>query len=128
MVPMAHTISAQLAARREALGMTIPALAARSGVSEPTIKRILSGQAGRVALDAVAAVAQALGLPLGLDPIDIETLREREARRKAERIARMVQGTSALESQAVDDATYRALVERSYHELLAGSKRRLWSV
>ncbi len=39
----------------------------------------------------------------------------------------MVQGTSALESQAVDAATYQRLIEKSVHELLAGSPRRLWS-
>jgi hypothetical protein len=49
-----------------------------------------------------------------------------QARAKAEEVARLVQGTSALESQAVDADAYRRLVERSYHELMAGSRRRLW--
>lgn len=42
-------------------------------------------------------------------------------------VARLVQGTNALEAQAVDDAEYRRLVERTYHELLARSRRRLWA-
>ena len=50
-----------------------------------------------------------------------------QARKKAEQVARLVQGTSALESQAVDAKTYKRLVEKTYHELLAGSRRRLWS-
>ena len=39
----------------------------------------------------------------------------------------MVQGTSALEGQAVTHADYQAMVESTYHELLAGSNHRLWS-
>ena len=39
----------------------------------------------------------------------------------------MVQATSALEGQAVGEQAYQAMVERTYHELLAGSNHRLWS-
>jgi len=39
----------------------------------------------------------------------------------------MVQGTSALESQAVDSETYRQMVRQTMHELMAGSRRRLWN-
>lgn len=123
-------LSDRLDARRRELGMTYPALAARSGVSEPTVKRILTDSAGaaqRASFAHVAAIALALGMPLDAQPLDADDFRAAAAREKAERIARMVQGTSALEAQAVDQAAYRRLVERSYHELLAGPPRRLWS-
>lgn len=107
--------------------MTFAALAARSGVSEPTVKRILGGHPGEASFANVAAVAAALGAPLELAAIDVEEFRRRQARAKAEAIARLVQGTSALEAQAVDRAAYERLVERTYHELLAGSGRRLWA-
>lgn len=106
--------------------MSYPALAARSGVSEPTVKRILGRGTGAASYDKVAAVAEALGMPLALEAIDPDEFRERTAREKAVRIARLVQGTSALEGQAVGGEEFRRLVERSYHELLAGSGRRLW--
>lgn len=118
---------ASLNARRRALGLTHAALAARSGVSEPTVKRILGGHLAEASFANVSAVLDALGLSLQTGEVSVREMREHQARRKAEEIARLVQGTSALESQAVDDATYRELVERTYHELLAGPARRLWS-
>lgn len=120
-------LSDRLDQRRERLGMTFPALAERSGVSEPTVKRILSGRVGGASFENVAAVAEALGMPLTTEPIDIEAFRERAAREKAERVARLVQGTSALEAQGVDAGEYRKLIERSVRDLLAGSRRRLWA-
>ena len=73
------------------------------------------------------AVAEALGASFGIEEADPEELCRQQARRKAEQIARLVQGTSALESQAVDQTAYARLVERSFHQLMAGSRRRLWS-
>jgi len=107
--------------------MSYSVLAARSGVSEPTVKRILGGRHAEASFANVAAVASALGASLDIAQADPDELCRQQARRKAERIARLVQGTSALESQAVDADSYRRLVERSYHQLLAGSRRRLWS-
>lgn len=119
--------SATFARRRTALGMSYPTLAARSGVSEPTVKRILAGRIAEASFANVAAVAHALGLSLSVQETDPDELCRQQARIKAEQIARLVQGTSALESQAVTPQAYAQLVERSYHELLAGSRRRLWS-
>ncbi len=115
------------AGRRKALGMSFPSLAARSGVSQPTIKRIFAGHMGEASFANVAAVANALGLSLELEESNADELLQQQARKKAEQVARLVQGTSALESQAVDGQTYQRLVEQTYHELLAGSKRKLWS-
>lgn len=123
-----HSISPDaLTARRKALGMTHAALAERSGVSEPTVKRILAGHLAEASFANVAAIAQALGASFSLSEIDPDELCRQQARAKAEHIARLVQGTSALENQALDAQTYNRLVERSYHELLAGPRRRLWS-
>lgn len=127
---MDHTprISAdRLNGRRKALGLSCAGLAARSGVSEPTVKRILGGRIAEASFGNVVAVCEALGVSLDLRESDVDELCRRQARTKSEEVARLVQGTSALESQAVDTESYRRLVERSYHELLAGSRRRLWS-
>lgn len=117
----------RLTRRRKALGMSYAVLARRSGVSEPTVKRILGGQIGDASFANVTAVAQALGVSFGLEETDADEFCRQQARLKARQIARLVQGTSALESQAVDSETYGRLVEKSFHEFLAGSKRRLWS-
>ncbi len=107
--------------------MTFAALASRSGVSEPTVKRILGGRLGEASFSHVVAIAGALGAPLAADEQDIEEMLRARARAKAHDVARLVQGTCALEAQAVDDTEYRRLVDRTYHELLAGSRRRLWA-
>lgn len=120
-------LAARLADRRKRLGMPYPALARRSGVSEPTVKRVLAGRLAEASFENVASIAAALGMPLMAQPIDIEDFRERAAREKAELVARLVQGTSALEAQAVDADQYRTLVERSMRDLLTGSRRLLWA-
>ncbi|MDI9411021.1 MAG: helix-turn-helix domain-containing protein [Bacteroidia bacterium] len=122
--PITH---AGLDRRRRDLGLTFAVLSSRSGVPEPTVKRILGGRLGEASFVHVVAIARALGSPISSDPQDVDEMVREQARLKAEGIARVVQGTSALEAQAVDDAEYRRLVERSYHELLAGSRRRLWA-
>ena len=58
---------------------------------------------------------------------DEQAFAERQAETKAEVIVRMVQGTSALESQAVDSDTCRQMVSQTVHELMAGPRRRLWN-
>ncbi|CAG1009025.1 hypothetical protein PHYC_03643 [Phycisphaerales bacterium] len=119
--------SDRFARRKDELRMSFSALAARSGVSEPTVKRILGGHLRQASFVNVASIASALGIPLGLSETDADEFCREQARKQAERIARLVQGTSALEGQAVEGAAYRRLVEKSYHELLAGPRRRLWS-
>ena len=127
MITTMHISAERLKHRRESLGMSYSVVAARSGVSEPTVKRILGGQAAEASFANVVAIAAALGASFAIEETDPEELCRQQARRKAERIARLVQGTSALEGQAVDQAAYDRLVERSFHQLMAGSRRRLWS-
>lgn len=114
--------------RRKALGMSLRALAARSSVSEPTVKRMLGGKLEQASLANVRAVAEALGMQLSVTPeSDAVSFAETAAEEKARWIVQMVQGTSALESQAVSQAEIEAMVRRTVHELMAGSPRKLWS-
>jgi len=107
--------------------MSYSVVSSRSGVSQPTVKRIFGGHIAEASFANVMAVANALGASLDVAETDPDELCRRQARRKAEQVARLVQGTSALESQAVDANSYSRLVEKSYHQLLAGSKRKLWA-
>lgn len=107
--------------------MSYGVLAARSGITEPTVKRILGGKVEGEAFAEVVAIAHALGLQFGEAESDPDDFCRQQARRKAEYIARLVQGTCALENQAVDAAAYNELIERSCRELMAGSRRRLWA-
>ncbi len=114
--------------RRASLGMSCQALAQRSGISRATVIRILESDGSDANTANVQAVAKALGLSLGFSAdLEAEAMREQQARKKAEWIVGLVQGSSALEEQAVDAEMYQAMVRRTIHELLAGSSRKLWA-
>ena len=87
-----------------------------------TVRRLSGGQRARLAL------AVALEMRLELEPqADADEVLDREARRKAERLVGMVQGSSALEGQGLDEATRERMIQRTVHELRAGSKRKIWA-
>jgi len=114
--------------RRRELRMSVTAIAKRSAVSLPTVARILSGRFPYASFANVAAIADALGMVLKLESVmDADDFREDQAQRKARQLVAMVQGTSALEAQAVDDRTLDAMTRQTVHELLTGSPRALWS-
>lgn len=115
--------------RRQQLGVTLPVLAARSGVSLPTVSRILVGGQQNANLATMLAMARVLGVRLNFEAeFDIDDLLERQARRKAERLVGLVHGSAALEGQGLDEDTRERMVRRTVHELRAGSKRKLWAV
>lgn len=123
-----YGIAAHLERRRKALKISRRLLAQRSGVSLPTINRILGGGWEHATFVNLKSVARALGMDFEIkNIIDEQDFAEQQAKTKAEIIARMVQGTSALESQAVDDETRNQMVRQTVHELMAGSWRKLWN-
>ena len=116
----------KLDARRRALGMSRAELARRSGVSLPTVNRVLSGKEKRPSTTNVASIAECLRVVVRLGAeSDIEELEpsatviERRARVKASQLVGLVQGTMALEAQAVDDKTLAQMVETTAWRLLA---------
>ena len=122
------TIGRRLDGRRRQLGMKQVELARRSGVSLPTVRRILTDESYNPAMASVEAMGQALGVRVALRPLSRATqFREREAERKARRLARMVQATSGLEGQAVDSTTIGDIERKIVHQLLAGPNSKLWA-
>ena len=91
------------------------------------MQRVLSGKEMDPGFSTVAALAGELGVAVRFEEDDVHALRRQQAEKKADRILAMVQGTSALESQAVSQETMRDLRERTINELLAGSNRKLWA-
>ena len=123
----------QLESRRARLGMSKADLARRAEVSIPTVRRLLSGRERRARTDIVAAIAAALGVEVRLsdsshvyESSEVSAFREAHARAKAKRLARLVQGTMALEAEAVGTTVLKEMEERNVHALLAGPGRRLW--
>lgn len=124
-----------LRTRMKALGMSFSALSERSGVSAAALKKLLTGKQENPTYNTLLAVSLALGVSMTLgNEITIKNecsateFQKQAARIKAEKIAKLVQGTSALESQAVGVQAYRDMVTRTYVELMAGSPRKLWAV
>ncbi len=114
--------------RRRELGLSQSALADRSGVSLPTVQRILSGHSPAASFDNTLAIADVLGMQLDAVPmIPAHELLKKQALKKAERLVRMVQGTSALEAQGVSARHIGQMIKKTVQELLAGSRRRLWA-
>ncbi len=118
----------KLEARRRELGISQAALADRSGVSLPTVHRILSGHGSAASLENIMAITQVLGMDLEAVPLfDAQEILEEQARKKAEKLVRMVQSTSALEAQGVSARQIGLMIKKTIQELLAGSRRRLWA-
>jgi transcriptional regulator with XRE-family HTH domain len=114
--------------RRKSLGMSRQILAKRSGVSVPTVNRVLGDGWENTSYANLKAIATALGMEFELrNTVNEQIFAEQQAEAKARTIARMVQGTSALEAQAVNPETYMQIISQTMHELMAGSRRRLWS-
>ena len=123
-----NAIAERLNGRRQDLGMTCAAVAQRSGLSLRSVQRVLSGEENDPGFATVDAIARVLGVSLRLkEEQDINTLRRRQAERKAERLVSLVRGTSALEAQPVRNDTARTLRDRTVKELLSGSSRKLWA-
>ena len=121
-------LSQLLEKRRRELGMSRPLLAKRSGVSLPTVHRILNGPLEHRSMANTVAVAEALGVEVKFAPVvDSLEYQEREAKAKAQQLVGLVQGSSGLEAQAVDSETARRMVSQTVHELMAGPRRRIWT-
>jgi len=128
MVQAIQSISKRLNERRQRLGISCSVLAKRTGISLRSVQRILSGEETNPGFTTVASLAHVLGVGVRFnDEVDVRTIRRRQAERKAERILAIVQGSSALEAQALSRETIRDLREKTIHELLAGSPRKLWA-
>ena len=128
-----QAVFARLESRRDRLGMSKADLARRANVSLPTVQRLLSGREKRARTDIVAAIAGALGVEVRLsnspcvhEVVKVSAFLRLHAEEKARRLGRLVQGTMALEAEAVDADVLQDLVEQNVHALLAGPRRRLW--
>lgn len=116
-----------LSRRRRELAMPYDELARRCGASISTLKRVLGGEV-TAGFSTVSAVARALGVYLGpARAEDIAAMRERQARVKAHALVALVQGTSALEGQAVGPTDVELMEQRTAAELLSGPAGKLWS-
>ncbi len=117
--------------RRWQLGMPYKVLAKRANLGMVTVQRVLNGDTG-VRFNTLAAIAECLGInfeatgTIKVNTTDVNTILEQQARKKAKRLVALTQGSAGLEGQGVGTDTLRQVEDKIVHELLAGSKKRLW--
>ncbi len=118
----------KLEIRRQELGLSQSALAHLSGVSLPTVHRILTAHSPAASFENILAIAQTLGMRLDAVPmLDAQAMLEQQARNKAEYLVGLVQGTSALEGQGISEKRITQMIQKTAQELLSGSRRKLWA-
>ena len=114
--------------RRQELGMTFEALSKRSEVPVSTLKAIFKKGVEHATFPNVAAIADALGIDIEFaNEVDSYELLHQQAVKKARELVGMVQGTSGLESQAVGQSQIEKMILQLVHQLMAGSRRKLWA-
>ncbi len=113
--------------RKHELGLSNSAIACRSGVSKPTVNRVLAGKGSGTSITNVQKIAESLKADIRLMPTaDVDKILSDRARKIAQKIVTMVQGSSGLEAQAVSPKQLKRMVSQTVHELMAGPKQRLW--
>src|SRR5258708_3020487 len=122
------SISERLNRRRLSLGMSCAIVARRSGLSLRTVQRVLSGKEPDVGLATTLAIARVLGVAFEVsDEEEANDFRRRQAEQQAQKVIGLVQGTSALEAQALAAEELNSLRQHTVRDLLAGSNRKLWA-
>ncbi|HIC12810.1 MAG TPA: helix-turn-helix domain-containing protein [Sulfurimonas sp.] len=116
----------QIIARKEQLHITVDNLAKLSGVGVRTINRLLKNE--DVKLSTIESVTNFLGLDFaGNEQVSLRELAKNRAHEKAIFLASIVQGTSALEMQGLEDDSLNKIIA-SYEKkfLSANYQDTLW--
>lgn len=113
--------------RKEDIGLSIDSLSKLSQLGNRTVTRFLSGE--DVKLSTLEKVTNSLGLDFsGNEVIDLNTLIDKRAAEKALYIISLVQDTSALEMQGLENHDINTLFEETKEQFLTGDYRKnLWA-
>ena len=116
----------KIEARRKKLNITIVNLSKLSGLGVRTVNRFLVGK--DVKLSTVERITNLLGLDFaGNETVTFQELQKRRAKEKALFMVSLVQGTSSLEMQGLEDDSIKKMLLNMEKEFLIGSYRnRLW--
>jgi len=112
--------------RKKQLNITVENLAKLSGVSVRTVNRVLKNE--DVKLSTIEELTNLLGLDFaGNEQVPLEELEQRRAYDKAVYMASLVQGTSSLEKQGLEDEQLKSIISMYEKEFLKGTYRKaLW--
>ncbi len=112
--------------RKQELDISIENLAKLSGVGIRTLNRFFAGD--DVKLSTLEKITNMIGLDFaGNETLSIKELKKRRAKEKALFMASLVQSTSALEMQGLENNSLEKIVDNFEKEFLTGQyKNRLW--
>ena len=106
--------------RKQQLHITVENLAKLSGVGVRTVNRVLNNE--DVKLSTIERLTNFLGLDFaGNEQLSLEALKQQRAHEKALYLASLVQSTSALEMQGLDDDHLNNIITMYEKEFLSGS-------
>jgi len=113
--------------RKKDIGLTIDNIAKLSNLGNRTVARFFAGE--DVKLSTLEKITNILGLDFsGNEIVDIKTLRENRAKEKALYIVSLVQDTSVLEKQGLDNKYLELLIEDTKEQFLTGEyQKNLWA-
>ncbi|MDP3119818.1 MAG: hypothetical protein Q8N01_05340 [Sulfuricurvum sp.] len=110
----------QIISRKDELGVTVENLAKLSGIGVRTINRLLKNE--DVKLSTIEHVTNFLGLDFaGNEQVPLSVLKKQRAHEKALFLASIVQGTSALEMQGLENESLNAIITSYEKEFLTGN-------
>ena len=113
--------------RKESIGLTIDNIAKLTNLGNRTVARFFAGE--DVKLSTLEKITEALGLDFaGEEVLDIDTLREKRAKKKALYIVSLVQDTSSLEKQGLNNKELELLIKDTQMQFLTGEyQKHLWA-
>jgi len=116
----------KIIARKKQLNITIENLAKLSNISVRTVNRVLKNE--DVKLSTIEEITNLLGLDFsGNEQVSIDVLKKKRAHQKALYMASLVQSTSALERQGLDDKSLNNIITMYEKEFLHGNyQNTLW--
>ena len=114
--------------RKQELGLSIENLAKLSNLNKITVSLFLENDNNFLSVNHLQKIAECLGLDLaGNESISISELRQKRAREKATYIVSLVQGTSILEMQGLNNMFIDSLIYQTEKQFLYGEYQdRLW--
>lgn len=113
--------------RKDNIGMTLENISDLSHLGTRTVSRFFSGE--DVKLSTLEKITNIMGLDFaGNETININELRETRAKEKALYIISLVQDTSALEMQGLENNEINTLLEETKQQFLTGEYvKNLWA-
>jgi transcriptional regulator with XRE-family HTH domain len=112
--------------RKKQISLTIDNIAKLSNLGNRTVTRFLAGE--DVKISTVESITNLLGLDFaGNETLSINELKQNRAKEKALYMVSLVQDTSSLEQQGLDNEQLNLLVEQAKDSFLHQHQKILWT-